>query len=201
MEVLGLFSKNPLVTRIVAGAVTLGCLFAFTPSAMAREPVFMSNLGGLPISCSIYASQAAVNGIEAGDSINKANAILGKPYSSSNRGGIIESYYSGIMVCFADYGGTGNYTAFSAKATGKNMKTLDGVAVGMTASVLSTTYGTADSVITERHTASKLPAEAQEKYAQRLDKTVYMYNANECLTMSFVVKNNVIVEIGFYQSE
>jgi hypothetical protein len=81
------------------------------------------------------------------------------------------------------------------------MKTLDGVAIGMPASVLSTTYGTADSVITERHTASKLPAEAQEKYAQRLDKTVYMYNANECLTMSFVVKNNVIVEIGFYQSE
>ena len=196
-----MFNKTPSFKRFAVGAAMFGCLNIFAPSALAREAVFMSNLGGMPISCSIYASQAAINGIEAGSSISKVNAILGKPYSSSNRGGSIESYYTGITVCFADYGGTGNYTAFSAKATGKNMKTLDGVAIGMQASVLSTTYGTADSVITERHTASKLPAEAQEKYAQRLDKTVYMYNANECLTMSFVVKNNVIVEIGFYQSE
>lgn len=192
-------AKKFLTISLFVGMATFGCL-ATSSVAFAREPVIMGNLGGIPISCSIYANQVAVNGVHPNDNINTVNRVLGQPWSSTKYGGGVRNYYGGILVTFIPID-PGNPTALDIVARGKGEKTPDGVAIGMPAAVLSDVYGTADSVVTERHVASKLDAVKQEQHAKRLDKTIYEYNANESLTMSFVVRNNVIEEIHIHQSE
>ena len=196
MHAIRSFAKS-----LVAGLTAFGCLTAIPSTAFAREPIIIGNLGGIPISCSVYASQIAVNGIRTEDNIDAVNRVLGKPWSSTKlRGGSYKNYYGGVLVMFIALD-PNNPVALDIVAIGKGMQTPDGVAIGMPATVLSTVYGTADSVVTERHTASKLDAAKQKEHARRLDKTIYEYNANECLTMSFVVQNNAIVEIHIHQDE
>lgn len=173
------------------------------PSAHAfRTPEFTYNLGGMPISCSIYSDQASLADIHADDSMQKVTSLLGSPNSSHNR--TYRYTDKGLIISFVDWGGNGNYTVVDIEATKCDVATLDGVKVGMSESVLSKVYGTADEVYIEKRSSPKLPAEQVTKIRKRygsLNKTTYTYYANPCLTMSFVVGDGVIQKIHIHRSD
>ena len=43
--------------------------------------------------------------------------------------------------------------------------------------------------------------EQNQKYDERLNRTVYTYNASACLSMSFIVRNGIIQEIRIHLSD
>ena len=95
-----------------------------------------------------------------------------------------------------------NYIVTSITVDGRgDFSTADGVRVGMSETVLSKIYGTADGVSTERHKAPKLSEKDNEEYRKRFDKTIYAYNVNESVTMWFTVKNGMITSIKVRASE
>jgi hypothetical protein len=71
----------------------------------------------------------------------------------------------------------------------------------MSENVLTQAYGMADEVYIEKHTAPKLSEAQNQKYDERLNRTVYTYNANECLSMHFIVRNGIITEIHIHLSD
>ncbi len=193
------------LNRCMRFATLICCVYliAYMPYTYAyRTPEYTYNLGGLPISCSIYSDQASLAGIHADDSLQKVVAVLGKPKSSyKNKYNYIDK---GLTVSFADWGGNGKYTVIDMEATQSDVATLDGVKVGMSESILSKVYGTADEVYIEKRSSPKLSTEQMEKIHKRfgsLIKTTYTYYANPCLTMSFVVGDGVIQKIHIHRSD
>ena len=177
--------------------------FAYVPSVHAyRTPEYTYNLGGLPISCSIYSDQASLAGIHADDPLQKVTAIFGKPKSSYKA--TYNYIDKGLTISFVDWDGNGKYTVVDMEATKSGVATLDGVKVGMPESILSKVYGTADEVYIEKKSSPKLSAEQMEKIHKRfgsLIKTTYTYYANPCLTMSFVVGDGLIQKIHIHRSD
>ncbi len=178
------------------------CLF-ISHVCVAQRPVeYTKNLGAMPISCSIYEEQAAINGICVGDSMKKLLSIFGKPYNASQSGYRIELSYMGASILLTAWNADENYIVTTITVDGRgDFKTADGVSVGMPENVLSQIYGTADSVSTERHSAPKLSEKDNEEYRKRLDKTIYAYNVNESVTMWFTVKSGIITSIKVHASE
>ena len=169
-----------------------------------REPEFTTNLGGLPISCSIYPEQAGIGNIHTGDSVAAVRACYGMPDNITDGNGL-RHYYDGMILTFVDFAGDKNPILVDIKVT-KNMRignnaTPAGVGVGMSEYVLTQAYGTADEVYIEKHTAPKLSEEQNQKYDERLNRTVYTYNASACLSMSFIVRNGIIQEIRIHLSD
>lgn len=167
-----------------------------------REPEFRTNLGGMPISCSVYPEQVGIGRVHTGDSMETVIDYYGRPNRITNERGT-RYHYDGMVFTFIDYGG-GPILA-DIKVT-KNMRignnaTPAGVGVGMSEYVLTQAYGTADDVYIEKHTAPKLSEEQNRKYDERFNKTVYTYYANECLTMGFVVTKGIIREIQIHLSD
>ena len=196
------FSRK--IAGLVAGLI-LGLSFGSMNEVSAyREPAFTTNLGGLPISCSVYAEQVGIGSIHTGDSPQAVRAQYGIPKNISDEGGI-KHYYDGMIFTFVDFSGEKKPVLADIRVT-KNMKvgnnaTPDGVAVGMSEDVLTQVYGMADAVYIEKHLAPKLSEEQNKKYDERLNRTVYTYNANECLSMHFIVRNGIITEIHIHLSE
>ena len=184
------------------GFVFFFCLFV-SPICTAQRPVeYTRNLGAMPISCSIYKEQTAINGICVGDSMQKVLSIFGKPYNASQSGNQIELFYGGANILLISWSGDENYMVITITVNGGgDFRTADGVSVGMSETVLSQIYGTADSVSTERHKAPKLSEKDNEEYRKRLDKTIYAYNVNEAVTMKFTVKGGIITSIKVHASE
>ncbi|BEU88938.1 hypothetical protein TAMA11512_24020 [Selenomonas sp. TAMA-11512] len=110
--------------------------------------------------------------------------------------------YHGMEILLTAWGPSQDYTVTTISVSGNSEpKTADGVGVGMPETVLSRIYGTADSVSTERHKVPKLSEKDNEEYRNRLDKTVYAYNADECVTMTFIVKEGIIKTIHIHAGE
>ena len=193
--------------KLIAGGIIELLLilnFPFCVDAQQRVPTFTYNLGGMPISCSIYRNQASLNGIHVGDSVETVCEKMGQASFVAKRGGILEyTYKDDFKISFASFGTNESYVVFQMK-TGWNSltaATMDGVKVGMPETVLTQIYGVADNIDIRQSKAPKLSLEQNEKYQKRLDKTVYTYNSDECLSMSFIVKNGIIDGIEIYQSE
>ncbi len=192
------------IAVLVAGLI-LGLSFGSMNEVSAyREPAFTTNLGGLPISCSVYAEQVGIGSIHTGDSPQVIRGQYGEPKNISDEGGI-RHYYDGMIFTFVDFSGEKKPVLADIRVT-KNMKvgnnaTPDGVAVGMSEDVLTQVYGMADAVYIEKHLAPKLSEEQNKKYDERLNRTVYTYNANECLSMHFIVRNGIITEIHIHLSD
>ena len=166
-----------------------------------RKPEFTQNLGGMPISCSIYRDQASLNGIKCGDSVQKVTEILGKPMNIINNK-MLTYLYKGLTIKFLAFGKSGEATVWDMEATkAGDVSTMNGVKPGMSENALLEVYGTADVVHVEKTTAPKLSEEQNEKYRKRADKTVYTYYANPCLTLSFIVKEGVISSIQVHQAD
>ena len=148
---------------MVAGVVGLCFMlnFPFYVYAEHRVPTFTYNLGGMPISCSVYRNQISLNGIHAEDSLEKVRNILGIASFVSKKGGILEyDYKDNLQVYFADYEGNGSYVVFHIKAGRESTAaTIDGVKVGMPETVLSQVYGTADNIDIRQSKAPKLSLE------------------------------------------
>ena len=142
-----------------------------------------------------------MNGIKGGDSLQKVRAILGEPTSVS-KNKMLTYYYRGLTIKFVDFGGSGKTVVYDMEGTKQGeVSTLDGVKPGMPESALSEIYGTADVVRVEKVVAPKLSGEQNEKYRKRLDKTIYTYYANPCLTMSFTVKEGIISSINIHLTD
>lgn len=195
-------------SRKIAGllvGLVVGLSFGSMNEADAyREPEFTTNLGGLPISCSIYPEQAGIGNIHTGDSVSAVRACYGMPDNITDGNGL-RHYYDGMILTFVDFAGDKNPILTDIKVT-KNMRignnaTPAGVGVGMSEYVLTQAYGTADEVYIEKHTAPKLSEEQNQKYDERLNRTVYTYNASACLSMSFIVRNGIIQEIRIHLSD
>lgn len=195
-------------SRKIAGLVAvliLGLSFGSMNEVSAyREPKFTTNLGGMPISCSVYAEQVGIGSIHTGDSPQAVRAQYGIPKNISDEGGI-KHYYDGMIFTFVDFSGEKKPVLADIRVM-KNMKvgnnaTPAGVAVGMSENVLTQAYGMADEVYIEKHTAPKLSEAQNQKYDERLNRTVYTYNANECLSMQFIVRNGIITEIRIHLSD
>ncbi len=178
------------------------CLF-ISPICVAQRPVeYTRNLGAMPISCSIYKEQTSINGICVGDSMKKLLAAFGKPYHTSQSDHRIDLSYKGASIQLTAWDLDDNYIVTSITVDGRgDFSTADGVRVGMSETVLSKIYGTADGVSAERHKAPKLSEKDNEEYRKRFDKTIYAYNVNESVTMWFTVKNGMITSIKVRASE
>ena len=173
--------------------------------AANRKPEFTHNLGGSPISCSIYNDQASLAGIRIDDPLNKVTAILCKP-QSINKSSVISVtyYYKGLKIDFMQWGEPGSpFAVANMIATSNDVATIDGVSVGMNESVLTRVYGTADEVYTKTFTAPKLSAADNATIQRRfgLNNTVYVYNVDACNSMRFTVSNGIIKEIKIHHSE
>ena len=138
---------------------TMPCTHAF------RTPDYTYNLGGLPISCSIYSDQASLGGIHADDTVQRVIALLGKPQNSYNQK--YQYIDKGLSISFVDWGGNGKYTVMDMEVTKGTVATLDGVMVGMPESVLSNVYGTADEIYIEKRDSPKLSEEQKAKIHKR----------------------------------
>ena len=174
------------------------CFSCIASVCLARRPVEYSyNFGAIPISCSIYAEQAGVAGIHGNDSVGKVISVLGQPQFRS--GGAAPVYtYAGVSIKFVDWGGDGRYKVCKIETNQKGtVSTADGVCVGMSESVLSEVYGTADEVKIEKRMAPKLPEKEMQVYRQRVEEmvTVYTYNVSPTSSMSFTVKKGIITRI------
>ncbi len=174
------------------------CFSCIASVCLARRPVEYSyNFGAIPISCSIYAEQAGVAGIHGNDSVGKVISVLGQPQFRS--GGAAPVYtYDGVSIKFVDWGGDGRYKVCKIETNQKGtVSTADGVCVGMSESVLSEVYGTADEVKIEKRMAPKLPEKEMQVYRQRVEEmvTVYTYNVSPTSSMSFTVKKGIITRI------
>lgn len=178
------------------------CLFV-SPICTAQRPVeYSRNFGGMPISCSIYSTQASINGVSTGDTLQKVLSVFGNPNYTSRSDGRIELFYTGAQIQLIAWDPNANYTVATITMSGRgNFRTPDGVCVGMPETVLSTVYGTADNVSTERHKAPKLSAQDNEKYWEDLDQTIYEYNVNASVSMKFIVKKGVIDSIIIHASD
>ena len=192
------------ITGLIAGLMIGLSFWSMNEANAYREPEFTTNLGGLPISCSIYAEQARIGNIHTGDSPETVKACYGVPKRISNENGI-RYYYDGMVLTFIDYSGENKPILADIRVI-KNMEpsnnaTPAGVAVGMSEFVLTSAYSTADEVYIEKHTAPKLSEEQNQKYDERLNKTTYTYNASACLSMSFIVRNGIIQEIRIHLSD
>lgn len=199
--------KNKRMRKTVWG-LCIGLAVAFCmpislPAAMAaRDPVFTSNLGGTPISCSIYSEQAAVDGVHTGDSQSQLIQKLEMPTSTYRKNqGSMTYYYKGMKINLADFSGSGLYTVTDIETSTAGHYTPDGVGVGMNEQILSDVYGTADSVWTKTYVSPKLSDEVNRKNQARFNETVYTYNVNEGLSMSFIVKQGIISKISIHQSK
>jgi hypothetical protein len=191
---------------IPACALMASCLLAFAQPCYGNKQItYAYNLGGMPISCSIYVSQACVSGISTSMTRGKVYSILGSPDYSNSSGGswtyTYGKYGNGITLKFIDYGGSGNPTVCDIEVTSPSYATIDGVVVGMPASVLSSVYGTADVVNEIKMLAPKLTVAQQQKYTDKFAQTVYTYYASEVLTMSFKVKGNIIRSINVHLTD
>jgi len=166
-----------------------------------RNPEICRGLGGHLISCSIYNDQASFKGIKSDESVQKVLRTLGKPKSVSTTNGLTY-YYDGFSVGFVDWGGKGNPTVTDIKVwSGDAGSTLDGVKCGMSETVLTSIYGTADGIYIQKNELPKLSAEQNNVIKSRLDKTIYTYNANPCLSMSFTVQQGVIKNIEIHRAD
>lgn len=191
-----------IVWGLCLGMAMASCMSVSLPSAMAaREPVFTSNLGGTPISCSVYAEQVAIDGVHTGNTAGYITKKLGMPDSTYRDRGIIKYYYKGLDISLADFSGNDIYTAFDLETSSAEHYTPDGVGVGMDETVLSNVYGTADSIWTETYMSPKLSDDVNRKNQIRFNETVYTYNVNEGLSMSFIVKQGLISKISIHQAE
>lgn len=186
-------------------AAVLAATFFIGSSNMAAAydpPIITRDLGGFPISCSIYPAQAGLGGIHTGASIADITNTLGAPKRTANDGSV-KYYYEGLTLTFVDFGGTGEPILCDIRADkemgNQGYATPDGVSVGMPEDILNTVYGMADNVYIERHTAPKLTEEQNQQYDMRLNKTVYTYNVGECLSMYFTVQRGIITEIRIRQ--
>ena len=82
----------------------VACCFIFslpTLSHANKIPEFRTNLGGLPISCSIYSDQATINNVKSSYRLKDVYAVLGKPSSEYKREGITYVNYEGLYFTFA----------------------------------------------------------------------------------------------------
>ena len=165
-------------------------------------PKVTKDLARLPISCSIYPSQAMIGGIRAGIKPNEVRSVLGEPKSIHNDNGKIRYYYDGLLLTFIDFGGEERTVLRDIKA-GKdsNFTTSDGVSVGMPEEVLTQVYGMADTVYIEKYTVPKLTEEDNRQYDERMNKTIYTYNVGEILAMHFMVKCGVIVSMQIHLAD
>ncbi len=194
------FSGSYLVRLFALCCISAVC-FQCSEVLANRKPEFTHNLGGMPISCSIYSDQVALNGIKCGDSVQKVTAILGKPMNIVNNK-MLTYIYKGLTIKFLAFGKSGEPIVWDMEATkAGDVSTMDGVKPGMSESVLMKVYGTADVIHVEKTTAPKLSEEQNEKYRKRADKTIYTYYANPCLTLSFIVKDGVISSIHMHQTD
>ena len=113
----------------------IACCFIFslpTLSHANKIPEFRTNLGGLPISCSIYSDQATINNVKSSYRLKDVYAVLGKPSSEYKREGITYVNYEGLYFTFADYSGDGNLSIRSITTAHKSgATTIDGVKPGM----------------------------------------------------------------------
>lgn len=162
---------------------------------------FKRDLGGIPISCSVSIEQVAINGIHAGDSPLDVYEKLGKPNFVSRGDHTLKYTYGSLLIYFMDLDGDGHYTAYDISSSNKTSCTPDGVSVGMSDSVLSNIYGTADRVKIITCVSPKLSSEIDASNQKELNETTYIYNFNECLSLSFTVKNGIIKTISIHQSE
>ncbi len=180
---------------IVSALLLLNCPYIYAN----KTPTFTNNLGGMPISCSVYEKQVAVNGIATGYTMEMVRAVLGKPDYVSSKNPLSYSY-NGMSIKFVDFGGSGKPIVYDISVW-KDGVTFDGIKIGMSESELTRVYGSADNVHIEKNIAPKLNESQNQKYIDRLDKTVYIYNANACLNMAFVVKSGIIKEIHIHLSD
>ncbi len=193
--------RKRTLKKIAAVFLGVACIASV---CLARRPVEYSyNFGAVPISCSIYAEQAAVNSIHGSDSMGKVLSILGEPKYRTDDSAP-QYTYDGIHIKFVDWGGDGRYTVCNIETNQLGTaSTVDGVSVGMPESVLSEIYGTADEVKIEKRMAPKLPEKELQVYRQRVDEmvTVYTYNASAAIRMSFTVKKGIITNILVHVSD
>lgn len=173
-----------------------------TPFVYASRAIeFSHNLGGLPISCSIYREQASLKNICVGYSERDVRAILGKPSWVNRKEPLTLYYKNGLSLKFVNYGGDGIPLVVGIKVTGNSgYSTLDGIKVGMSEKDIIKVYGEPDTITTEMHKAPKLSAEKNKKY-ERLNKTIYTYYANPMLTLSFTLNNGIIKSIDICQTD
>lgn len=185
-----------------SGMILSACMILTASPVLAnREPVFTSDYGGTKISCSVYKEQVKLSGVEANDTIREIKNILGEPSFVDRRDHNIMYSYRSLRIYLVDFGGNGGYTVDKIESSTPGALTPDGVGVGMSESVLSDVYGTADSVCTKTYNFPKLSDELNQKNQGKLNETIYTYNANEGLSMSFTVKNGIIKEISIFQDE
>lgn len=185
-----------------SGMILSACMILTASPVLAnREPVFTSDYGGTKISCSVYKEQVKLSGVKANDTIREIKNILGEPSFVDRRDHNIMYSYRSLRVYLVDFGGNGGYTVDKIESSTPGAFTPDGVGVGMSESVLSDVYGTADSVCTKTYNFPKLSDELNQKNQGKLNETIYTYNANEGLSMSFTVKNGIIKEISIFQDE
>lgn len=180
------------VAVIIASAFIVG-----NSSAYAYDPpVVVKDLAGMPISCSIYPSQAEIGGVRVGITTGKVRNILGEPSGISDDKGKIRYYYDGLILTFIDYGGEERTVLRNIKITrDSKYTTVDGVSVGMSEEELTRIYGMADTVYIQKYTVPKLNEEQNGEYDKRMNKTIYTYNVGQNLAMHFMVKCGIIVDI------
>ena len=190
--------KKRTLKKIAAIVFGTACIASV---CLAHRPVeCIYDFGGIPISCSIYAEQAGVNGIHGNDSMGKVVSVLGQPKHRSN--GPTPIYmYDGLDISFVDWGSDGNYTVCAIRTNQRGTaSTMDGVSVGMPESVLSEVYGTADEVKIEKRMAPKLQGKELQDYKKWIAEmvTVYTYYVGATNSMSFTVKKGIITEIAVH---
>ena len=180
------------VAAILAATFIIG-----SSSAYAYDPPdVVKDLAGMPISCSIYPSQAEIGGVRVGSTTGKVRSILGEPSTISDDKGKIRYYYDGLILTFIDFGGEERTVLRNIKITrDSKYTTVDGVSVGMSEEELTRIYGMADTVYIQKYTVPKLNEEQNGEYDKRMNKTIYTYNVGQNLAMHFMVKCGIIVDI------
>ena len=182
-----------LMAAIIIGSSTVS---AYDPPKVTKD------LARMPISCSIYPSQAQIGGIRAGIKPKEVRSVLGEPKAIHNDKGIIRYYYDGLILTFIDFGGEERTVLRDIKADRESkFTTSDGVSVGMPEEVLTHVYGMADTVYIEKYTVPKLTEEDNRQYDERMNKTIYTYNVGELLAMHFMVKCGVIFSMQIHLAD
>lgn len=189
-------------TSKIAFGILLGVFIASFGGTVSanRTPEVITTHWGTEQSCSIYAGQTSINGIDIGDSKSKVDRILGNPTDAQYKAGILTCSYKGIQVKFFQVS-KDLFSVCDMEATGKGFSTIDKVAVGMPEKVILETYGEADSIERETHEFPKLSKSRQQEYAKRRDRVAYTYNADERLSLTFRCWNGVIQSIKVHESD
>ena len=131
-----------------------------------------------PVYAQIASDRIAIGGVGPGCTPAYVQGVYGEPLATATQtGGVSYNYNGGFIVGFDE----GQQQVVAATCTTDNLSTPDGVSVGMEASVLSRTYGTADHIYNYN------------------DKTLYVYDGTSGGRLAFDVQNFYIISISARQ--